>query len=389
MACSHCDAPVSTSGAAPYRGRLYHPHCRSCFVCGEEDLQDAETFKGVIFCCACARRIFAERARRRPRAPASPRVRPPCRTHRPRLRDLHTQTVYYVNTISASVNVPSLEKIAALDAMNIKTEPADNMAPVPQHPMHAPDRYIQRETGDMPAAPELLTNNKGSTEHKSTAADVELAELGASVELVQVALRRPSVTTLVIKSGSGFNLATNESLSHDFKPGSSESQATSVRSTCERPQQLGGGGLWRSTRLGSAVKIPFKLLKQNILDKRFIVSVHTRTEKQAPPSGLRDLFHDEISMHHRRGERVLYTTINCRSKPHELGWVSAATGTKNKRCRHYRRPSYRCLRAHVMRRAGPTRSDLHQFRGKIKKLVTGQFVGRLLREANLTNVRAG
>ncbi|XP_045538550.1 uncharacterized protein LOC106708251 [Papilio machaon] len=56
--CEHCSEPIGTGEKVVCEGYSYHKQCRKCFVCNENDLTDAEIFKGVIFCSKCSARLF-------------------------------------------------------------------------------------------------------------------------------------------------------------------------------------------------------------------------------------------------------------------------------------------------------------------------------------------
>ncbi|XP_037977662.2 uncharacterized protein LOC105392380 [Plutella xylostella] len=61
--CEHCESPLKEATWVYRDGYSYHLECHKCYVCDALDLENAETFKGVIFCEGCATRIFRGRSR--------------------------------------------------------------------------------------------------------------------------------------------------------------------------------------------------------------------------------------------------------------------------------------------------------------------------------------
>ncbi|XP_028169987.1 uncharacterized protein LOC114359703 isoform X1 [Ostrinia furnacalis] len=137
--------------------------------------------------------------------------------------------------------------------------------------------------------------------------------------------------------------------------------------------------------------MPYKCFKRNILNRSSLITVIMSSDRESRYfiKKLKSLFHEEIAEHQQRGVKRLYSTINRRKTPYKLGWlnlvakvsavikpeIAISDKTQVIKCKHFNRShSYRCMRAQVMRLAGPTKSELAVFRNKMKKIIAPQFI---------------
>ncbi|KAG6443870.1 hypothetical protein O3G_MSEX003088 [Manduca sexta] len=237
--------------------------------------------------------------------------------------------------------------------------------------------------------------NRKEKPNKVTCSDLRIAELGASTEIANMALRKKSEVPVIIKSESRLHreesislsmLKQESDISGDVNEEWTGSAYSTLRDSSTRPLM--------DRRIGSILKLPYKCFKKNILNRSSLISVlisnsSSEQEKMRIANKLRILFQEEIIDHQRRGMKSLYSTINRRKTPYRMGWLNlmmkisrtiVPNETKHhKRCKHFRRShSYRCMRAKVMRLAGPTKSELAEFREKVKNAMAPDFVKNLI-----------
>ncbi|XP_034827776.2 uncharacterized protein [Maniola hyperantus] len=132
--------------------------------------------------------------------------------------------------------------------------------------------------------------------------------------------------------------------------------------------------------IASMIQLPYKSFKRNILGRSSLIDVIMSSRaSECILNKFRTLFQHEITEHQRRGMKKLFSTINRKKEQYKLGWLDVMSQIpederipdnikkREKRCRHFKQShSYRCMRSHVMRLAGPTRSELAVLRKKVK-----------------------
>ncbi|XP_013143344.1 PREDICTED: uncharacterized protein LOC106107165 [Papilio polytes] len=392
--CEHCSEPIGAGEKVVCEGYSYHKQCKKCFVCNENDLTDAEIFKGVIFCSKCSARLFHTNKDNSNKN----KDKNPNKLHELMLNTTH-ETFREFGKTSILTSKTSVDRV----------EEKNKSKPIPLHPgseikylrmkmgsEHTsilkkcdPDikvsvemKQLYREslrstlTNDQKLAPSRLPPKyiKYRKPSSNRLSDMRVAELGTSTEIANTALRKKSEDeAVVIKSMvplkrtassimSGLN--TNESGDGDDSMSSELDYSVSMKSHKKH---------WMDRRIRSIMKIPYTSFKRNILKQSSIVSTLMSVEHD-PQSFLKkinSLFHEEITEHQRRGLKRLYSTINRRQSPHKLGWLRLMQKMDEQiSCKHLKTShSYRCMRAHVMRIAGPTKSQLAGFRAKLFRML--------------------
>ncbi|XP_075988613.1 uncharacterized protein LOC142984740 [Anticarsia gemmatalis] len=444
--CEHCQNPVSGQEAAAVRGGFsYHKKCHKCYVCSETDLHNAEVFKGVIFCSSCAQRIFqgcaSARKTKQQVTSRGKHSRSRSRRHRgkskpPSRRAEHTMNgVIELAQLAGSTSDSSRSNVTTSVVKSSKPPSTERPIQVCQEGLKElkkspkkgsteigtttyvtqelltqqllneinPTEIIKRNKPRSPIIVSVKANRTPTTSpvspprrrkrrdntpspDKTICSDLRIAELGASTEIANMALRKKSEMPVIIKSenrlkqiSSSLSVLNQESdISGDGNDWSDSAYSTlnrSVHATC------------LDRRFGSVLKLPYRFFKRNILARSSLISVLMTDEKENKLSlnkRIKMLFDQEIAEHQGRGIRRLYSTINRRKVPYKMGWldlaakVSKAMMNKTKRhsnvtkhrCKHFRTShSYRCMRAQAMRLAGPTNSELLCVRNKIKKFI--------------------
>ncbi|KAL0809266.1 hypothetical protein ABMA28_011485 [Loxostege sticticalis] len=329
VVCQHCQGQVrKEDGVAVREGYSYHKKCHKCYVCSETDLHNAEVFKGVIFCYSCSQK--SKNGNRSQSARIKTKAKRKERRHQ-QSKDFKKQSTEMGMTTEVTLEL--------LRQMN---------CPIPER------KHWFNET--------------------IICSDLRVAELGASTEIAHMALRKRSEVPVIIKSES--DMKAMDSLSM-------ESEGNQGSGNCI--------GLLNRT-VESILKMPYKSFKKNILDRSSLITVLMNSDKESwlLLKRLKMIFHEEITEHRRRGVKRLYSTINRRRTPYRLGWLNLMAkvsgvmkpelALNNKiqpsiRCKHFNRShSYRCMRAQVMRLAGPTKSELKTLRKKLKDAIAPQFV---------------
>ncbi|XP_045770729.1 uncharacterized protein LOC123871151 isoform X2 [Maniola jurtina] len=412
--CEHCNTAVNRDEAI-LQGYSYHARCLKCYVCSETNLQNADTFKGVIFCYGCSNRIFqgcstARRAKmRRSKRPAytaykerekrrqergynkyANRVLERARLtamdsrsfsgqsneHKARLvRNTAPSTVATALT-SYTYRMPKSCKLEK-DSVEIGTTTTVTKELL-KH-IHSPTD-IESKTAT-PAKPRKKRKNEVKKNYykNNHCSDLRVAELGASTEIAHVALRKRSEIPIIIKSEINSKRTaseTTQNLSNSDISGEGDSRRTHY-SECSSDLTDSHG---MSRTIASMIKLPYKSFKRNILDRSSLISViMSSREPDCILHKFRTLFQHEITEHQRRGLKRLFSTINRRKEQYKLGWLDVMSRIpederipdkikkREKRCRHFKQShSYRCMRSQVMRLAGPTRSELAVLRKKLK-----------------------
>ncbi|XP_072948584.1 uncharacterized protein [Epargyreus clarus] len=378
--CQHCDTSVEPGEGALHDGLSYHTHCHNCFVCGETDLRNAETFRGVIFCSGCSQRIFQGCSTARQGKFLKAKRRSPRRRRRRSDRVIMPENdseLSYESRRNFNNRVPSMHShvINKTKAAFLKKDSAERGTTtyVTQETLkRARNHEIRRTILPAPVKPRKKRKTHKHKHHKNDCSDLRIAELGASIEIAHVALRKPSeVVPVIIKSETYLKPLKTQSLSDlnqksDISGDSNkwkESSYTSGGDSVRTP--------WMQRRIGSILKIPLKCFKRNIIDRSSLVSVLSNSERnKCALRKLKIMFNEDILEHQRNGIKKLYSTLNRRNVPYKLGWPNT-TVKPNKRCKHYENShSYRCMRNQVMRLAGPTRSELAVIREKLLNAVS-------------------
>ncbi|XP_049871810.1 uncharacterized protein LOC126370830 [Pectinophora gossypiella] len=426
--CEHCQEPL-THGSVVREGCSYHAKCHKCYVCSETNLQDAEVFKGVIFCSSCSKRIFQGCASAR-RSKGSDRSKPARSKSRPKWRQRartverrsERERIYDTGVLELARLVHSFETDSRYSKRNkfSKSSIISAVSHVDNGTTNDDVKKMKKDSMEMGVTTdvtqellkemncpvvdlknnkEILCQNFGFNRHRERKrrdgsprrhrmSDLRMSELGASTEIATMMLRKQSDAPVTIRSRSHADtLNSGVSFLSDATIKGLEEWLESTEAM-KRSTQL--RLIDRSLR--SLLKIPYKFFKRHILDRSSLISVlmSANEDDRTLFSKVRSFFHEEITQHHRRGVRRLYSTINRRQTPYKLGWLHLSPVhclSRHKttcryhtaRCKHYRNShSYRCLRAYVMRHAGPTKSELALFRAKISRAIAPQFVRNLL-----------
>ncbi|XP_061728077.1 uncharacterized protein LOC133533131 isoform X2 [Cydia pomonella] len=439
--CQHCSHSVRNSDAA-FRGYSYHRHCRKCYVCSETDLHGAEVFRGVIFCASCAKRIFrgcssARRARpartqrrRRRRAPVhgvieraraqsdttssqdnsktetavpatDPRTCPVCYC----VSDVVTQARRLINFIyyqtqnliqNDTTDIAQCTEMCQRMLEDLKCpipEPRSQAFPIPSQPdsllrNSMPAKISSRDTGTSHSQSRFhcKRRDKKKMKKEKPCSDLRIAELGASFEIANMALRKTSTK----KVQSEFKITTNADaletismftnvdsvISHTSNEEYLDSECHDYRGSKELDRDI------PDQILKYIIKHPCKFFRKKILQRSSLISVIAGINdgKESAYERIKRLFHDEVLDHQHNGYKKLYSTINKKNTPYKLGWleVDGPGDGKTSPCRHFHQcHSYRCMRKQVMRLAGPTKSKMDIFRTKIKKFVVPPFLKRI------------
>ncbi|XP_048003976.1 uncharacterized protein LOC125240196 [Leguminivora glycinivorella] len=440
--CQHCSHSVRHSEAT-FRGYSYHKHCRKCYVCSETDLHGAEVFRGVIFCASCARRIFRGcssarrtrpvRTRRRRRhvpvhgvierarahsdttsSPDSKTTETAVPTKDPRryqdcycVSDVVTQARRLINFIyyqTQNLIKNDTEDIAQctemcqrmLEDLNCPVpDPRPQVLPIPPRPDYCirsciPEKMSSIDTGTCHSRSRFHSKRKGKKKGKKEkpCSDLRIAELGTSVEIANMALRRTSTKKvqsqlkIMENEPETISMFTNVDsvISHTSNEEYLDSECHEYRGAKDAytdrgiPEQI----------LKYVVKHPCNFFKKKILARSSLISViagiGNEKDYRTAYERLKQIFHDEVLDHRQNGYKKLYSTINKKMTPYKLGWLEADLpgDRKPSPCKHFEQcHSYRCMRRQVMRLAGPTKSTMEIFRTKVKKLVMPQFLNRI------------
>ncbi|XP_022122031.2 uncharacterized protein LOC110997944 isoform X2 [Pieris rapae] len=242
--------------------------------------------------------------------------------------------------------------------------------------MHYPT--LEKEEQVATSVKPKKSRNKERNRNKKICSDLRIAELGASTEIAHMALRQRSAVPIIIKSESHMKRSESKSLcllERDSGPTITESDYSS-----KNMQNIP----WLDRRFGSILKIPYIYFRKNILDRSSLVSMLMSSDRKSSRlfTKLKTIFNEEITRHQKRGLKKLFSTINRKSIPYKLGWLSAKKASPRKlryRCKHYKKShSYRCMRAQAMRLAGPTASELRSYRSKIKKVLPKSALNRVI-----------
>ncbi|KAJ8707656.1 hypothetical protein PYW07_011333 [Mythimna separata] len=450
--CEHCQSPVSREDKVTVReGFSYHKRCHKCYVCSETNLQNAEVFKGVIFCNSCAQRIFqgcstARRTKtmltgrgRRNRSKSHRRERDKARYFERmpnRSRDGVIELARLVGSNSESDD-PKEQKqkkpnISALSAHVFDVEKnthvencfyfqtVDNMkraspemgtnTDVTQELLKSiVPEYEKVKRGPPPPLPQRRRQHSyrkretyESVKTKPTCSDLRIAELGISTEIANMALRKASEVPVAansntrVRASPSYTLSVVKMKSAETKSDEDADWVDSAYSTIEESDTSRNV---MDRRLGSILTMPLRLFKKHILQRSSLVSVLMSDEQNISlVSRMKQILHEEAVKHQVRGIRRLYSTINRHNPPCKLGWVSLASKVPRdsnvcscsygKRCKHFRNShSYRCMRAQAMKLAGPTHSELAYLRTKIKNIIAPEFIRNMLTRPNIPAIK--
>ncbi|KAM3955345.1 uncharacterized protein ACR2FA_010745 [Aphomia sociella] len=405
--CQHCQTPVSRDdGYKTREGFSYHKNCHKCYVCNETNLQNAEVFKGVIFCSSCSQRIFqgcstARRTRSGSRDKSKTRSK---RRERSRVKGRRaeraitrpTTGVIQLARLTASTDSdsksnsretdkeqwkPSKTPVVTTETLQVGQQVHDTnwrnlkkysteigvTTDVTQELLKQMNCPVVEDFEQIVKSPppKVQSKYKGdckrvSERNKKACSDLRMAELGASTEIAHMTLRKKSEVPVVINSESRIKDMESQNLSvlnqeSDVSGKGNEDWVDSSFSS-KQPEKLH----WLDRRLGSILKMPYKCFKKNIWNRSSLISIlmTSQEEDYVLVNRLKMLFREEIMEHQSRGMKRLYSTINRRKKPYKLGWLDLMAKVSIHRCKHFRRShSYRCMRSQVLRLAGPTKSE--------------------------------
>ncbi|XP_052748971.1 uncharacterized protein LOC128200244 [Galleria mellonella] len=417
--CQHCQEAVSREeGYAIREGFSYHNKCHKCYVCSETNLQNAEVFKGVIFCSNCSKRIFRGCSMVR-RMKSGNRAKSKTRNKR-REKDINVaqrntrpiKAVLELARLTASTdtdsksnlqqetdkepwilsNTPAMTTEFALQVdkqihdhnwTNCKTHSTEMglTTDVTQELLRQMKCPVIEDCKNIMNLSSLKAQEKAEKHSKKDCSDLRIAELGASTEIAHMALRKKSEVPILIKSELPLKCTKSLNMSTLNQESDISDDVTTDCMVSTYRLQKSANLNCLDRRIRSILKMPYKCFKRNILNRSSLITVlmSNEGEKQVLVNRLKTLFHEEVTEHQRRGLRRLYSAVNRRKTPYKLGWLDlmakvSVTGLshnrKPKRCQHFKTShSYRCMRSQVMRLAGPTESELAGFRMKIKKIL--------------------
>ncbi|XP_063898755.1 uncharacterized protein LOC110378519 isoform X3 [Helicoverpa armigera] len=374
--CEHCQNPVpKVERVTIPEGYSYHRKCHKCYVCSETNLQNAEVFKGVIFCSSCSQRIFQGcSTARKTKTTKRGRSR---RTRHDRERS-KGQDRRADSSRDGVIELSVLVGSATDSEEQKKTQEKTSKSPLPVEVLQServrqetcfylqqPLCKIMKKSTEMGTttnvtqellrqincpipdckakhSPEILVpprrrhNRRKEIKHiiepvrnRPICSDLRVAELGVSTEIANMALRKKSEMPVIIKSNR---------LQEKTSPGIStlkhelgmRSDMTYLNDSSEYlDSNYGTMSDYNSRRvmdrrLGSILRIPLKYFKRNILTRSSRISILTSSDDERTNSIFRKikrLLHEDIVEHQRRGVRKLYSTINRNQVPHRLGWV--------------------------------------------------------------------
>ncbi|CAH1642333.1 unnamed protein product [Spodoptera littoralis] len=228
--------------------------------------------------------------------------------------------------------------------------------------------------------------------------DLRIAELGVSTEIANMALRKNSEVPVIIKSNSRLKGRSYSLAVLNQESDVSRNASEWVNTPCSTVDESAATKIM-DRRLGSLIKLPLRFFKKNILTRSSRISIPRSSDRYKSNTlrrRLKQILYEEVTEHQIRGIKRLYSTINRRNKPYKLGWIdlvakvskiarddntnnSVCICSKQNGCKHFRNShSYRCMRAQVMKLAGPTRSQLACYRKKIKNIIAPPFLRNIL-----------
>ncbi|XP_063545403.1 uncharacterized protein LOC134753459 [Cydia strobilella] len=276
-------------------------------------------------------------------------------------------------------------------------EPRSQAFPIPPRPdsllrNSMPEKISSIDTGTSNSRSRFQSKrrNKKKMKKEKPCSDLRIAELGTSVEIANMALRKTSTKKVQseLKITENADEPEPETISMFTNVDSVTSHTSNeeyLDSECH--DYRGSKELDRSIPdqiLKYIVRHPCKFFKKKILERSSLISViagiNNEKDYRSAYESLKMLFHDEVLDHQHNGYKKLYSTINKKNTPFKLGWLEADIpgDRKTSPCRHYHQcHSYRCMRKQVMRLAGPTKSTMDIFRTKLKKLVVPPFLKRI------------
>ncbi|XP_021204560.2 uncharacterized protein LOC101736481 isoform X1 [Bombyx mori] len=390
--CDHCHESLHRNeDIVVWEGYSFHNRCHKCFVCSETDLLNAEIFKGAIFCGKCSKRIFNDCASAK--QIRKPKIRTKYRRTRRTKRSTDKKESNYsgpgyneIDSKTQAIRDPIVVTYKKGEKNNrpIRKVCIDTgiTTVVTQELLdHFNNVQSSKERNDMSC--QKIYSNDSNDSNRTVCSDMRIAELGASTEIANMALKKSE-----LPAAKKSDVARLES-SVNYCQRSSSSKLDSVDSDdlCDdcRFRRIyledSNSRYWTQRRISSIVKIPFKSFKQNILDRSSLVNVALDMESSESNfiEKMKILFYEDISEHYRSGVEKLYSIIGRNQKPRKLGWLNTRVMSKEAGCRHIcNSHSYRFMRSQVMRMAGPTDSRLATFRATVKKIVVPSIVRNII-----------
>ncbi|CAH0406558.1 unnamed protein product [Chilo suppressalis] len=431
VVCQHCHKLFKKEDEITVQeGYSYHKKCHKCYVCSETNLKNAEVFMGVIFCYRCAQRIFrgccsARRAKTGTRAKAAAMARVKRRNrsrHHQYKKDENSKHhpingVLELTQLEASTESGSSHRATTIEKMSnslkLIAKPAQG---VDCRIMEDTSKFMEKKSTEIGVTTEVTQEllrqmncpvvdnikyeskipvdnkspkDKGDNRYNKTiiCSDLRMAELGVSTEIAHMALRKKSEMPVIIKSDHRLKERGSFSLSGSRRTEDSDATGSNNVDWLQSIYSLkvSDNPSWLDRTVGSILKIPYRFFKNKILDRSSRIGEESRKSTSEMVKNVKLLFYNEITRHQHRGVKRLYSTINRRSTPYKLGWLNLVSkvsavinpaGTirqqikEPKRCIHFRSShSYRCMRAQVMKQAGPTKSELAIIRSKLKNIL--------------------
>ncbi|XP_050358573.1 uncharacterized protein LOC126778879 isoform X2 [Nymphalis io] len=390
--CEHCNSPVRPGEGTIRDGFSYHDRCNKCYVCSETNLHNAEVFKGVIFCSGCSRRIFKGCSTARKVKTGNKR-----RRGRTRYRQGHE------NRVIELARLNSLVSDSNSGTSKLSKQPSDVTKILKESRVEIKEDSLKKASVDMatttdvtqellqniyspvdsnekmfasPAKPRKKCKNEVVQSKKNMDSDIRIAanvgsihwvdvcgdsvsELGASREMAHVALRRRSEVPVIIQSESYLRHMRSKNRSYMAQESDTSGDTKYSKGNVNKH--------WLDRRFRSIMKLPYKIFKKNILNRSSLVNTLSSDDKECIARRFKILFRYDITEHQCRGLKRLFSTINSKKIPYRLGWLEIMTEIPEN-------SGYRCMRNQVMKSAGPTRSELAEFRRKLKNFIFFDFL---------------
>ncbi|XP_026739843.1 uncharacterized protein LOC113502463 isoform X2 [Trichoplusia ni] len=305
-------------------------------------------------------------------------------------KEVHEENCYYLQRMKEmkkdSTEMGTTTDVTQELLRQINCPVPECRAPHVSDPCHFPRTHVHRR------------KEMYESERKPTCSDLRIAELGASTEIANMTLRKKSELPVIIKSDTRMRPRESYSLSilNQESDISGDGQDwLDSNYTLKDSQRT----RWMDRKLGSIMRLPINFFKRNILERSSLISILMSSSDEKSVNlykRLKEIFVEEVTEHQARGVTRLYSTINRRKRPYKLGWVELVAKVSKvlldqqeqqkqlrskqmKRCKHFKTShSYRCMRAQVMKLAGPTKSELACYRNKIKKFVAPQFLRNIV-----------
>ncbi|CAK1592988.1 unnamed protein product [Parnassius mnemosyne] len=322
--CEHCADPVYINERILRNGYSYHRKCQKCYLCSETNLQDSEVFQGIIICSSCSNRIFHNNSLSH--GPSHNKLSKQKYRNKKKLSSDLTSDAYLGHDLIELAKIVASISSNASSKHILKINESDFSGPIRLRDLQEKSVLLFKTPATHLQFPPWCCSCSWAAvvaynQKHNYFSDMRIAELGASTEIANMALRKKSYSNLdKVKSVPSLTktpVSNVSTLDSDISGDGNKTWTETTYSTLSSSQKKH----WVDRRIRSMVKLPFKSFKRNILRRSSLVSeLMTVEEDKNILKIINMLFHEEIAEHHRRGLKRLYSTINRRNSPQKLGW---------------------------------------------------------------------